>query len=145
MIQRPVDTIRVVTGPQEEHFSQAQTEQFFGTTWHIAPNSDRMGYRLGGGIIDTSDAGSMISEAVSPGSVQIPASGEPIVLMPDCGTVGGYPKIATVISVDRGRLAQMRVGSEFHFIEVDVETAQTELNEELFRLGTFAKTSAPFC
>jgi hypothetical protein len=53
------------------------------------------------------------------------------------------PKIATVISVDRGRLAQMRVGSEFHFMEVDVETAQTELNEELFRLGTFAKTSAP--
>jgi allophanate hydrolase len=98
-----------------------------------------MGYRLGGGIIDTSDAGSMISEAVSPGSVQIPANGEPIVLMPDCGTVGGYPKIATVISVDRGRLAQMRVGTKFLFEAIDEGSARVLFQEEEARIAKYQK------
>jgi len=122
-LRRPRDTIRAIRGPQTDLFSEEATSQFFSTTWHIAPHSDRMGYRLGGGKIEVESGGSMISEGVCAGCVQIPAGGEPIVLMADCGTIGGYPKIATVISVDRGVLAQYRVGREFRFEEAGVETA----------------------
>jgi len=135
LLPQPASTIRAVPGPQTEFFSKDAIKAFFTTPWHITPASDRMGYRLGGGTVEVKDAGSMISEAVSPGSVQIPAGGEPIVLMADCGTVGGYPKIATVIGVDRGRLAQLRVGSEFQFKEVSVQDAQAALREERSRLG----------
>ena len=135
LLPQPASTIRAVPGPQTEFFSKDAIKEFFTTPWHITPASDRMGYRLGGGTVEVKDAGSMISEAVSPGSVQIPAGGEPIVLMADCGTVGGYPKIATVIGVDRGRLAQLRVGSEFQFKEVSVQDAQAALREERSRLG----------
>lgn len=142
LLRTPAKTIRVVPGPQSDYFSPEKTRAFFETRWRIAANSDRMGYRLDGGTIDAldskaGDAGHMISEAVSPGSVQIPAGGAPIVLMADCGTVGGYPKIATVISVDRGRLAQLRVGSEFAFEEVSVDTAQQLLREEVSSFGRY--------
>jgi len=141
LLREPADTIRAVTGPQTEYFEDAAVEQFFETTWHIAPESDRMGFRLSGDNVKAKDAGSMISEAVSPGSVQIPAGGQPIVLMADCGTVGGYPKIATVISVDRGRLAQMRVGSEFAFEKAGVEDGQEALREEHSRIRAFEEGS----
>ena len=137
LLPKPASTIRAVPGPQTEFFSKNAIERFFTTPWHITPASDRMGYRLGGGTVEVEDAGSMISEAVSPGSVQIPAGGEPIVLMADCGTVGGYPKIATVIGVDRDRLAQLRVGSEFRFEEVSVQDAQAALREQNWRIGKF--------
>ncbi len=122
--RRPADTIRAVPGPQTDQFSDAERARFFDTNWRIDSHSDRMGYRLAGATIAAENAGSMISEPVSPGSVQIPAGGQPIVLMPDCGTVGGYPKIATVISVDRGRLGQLKTGTLFRFSPTDVESAQ---------------------
>jgi antagonist of KipI len=130
LLRAPSNNIRAVPGPQTEYFSRDAAMAFFHTQWRIAPESDRMGYRLAGGNVQADNAGSMISEAVSPGSIQIPAGGQPIVLMADCGTVGGYPKIATLISVDRGRLAQMRVGAEFGFERVSVEIAQQLLREE---------------
>ncbi len=102
-----------------------------------------MGYRLEGGTIEAEEAGSMISEGVSPGSVQVPAGGQPIVLMADCGTVGGYPKIATVISADRGRLAQLRFGARFGFEAVGVDTAQALLRNDERALQQFAEDMAP--
>ena len=137
VLPKPGKSIRVVPGPQSDAFTDQQTELFFATTWRVAPNSDRMGYRLEGASITVENPGNMISEAVSPGSVQITSSGHPIVLMPDCGTVGGYPKIATLISVDRGRLAQKRMGSEFRFERVDVSTAQEILAATEARLSAF--------
>lgn len=136
LLRAPSNVIRVVPGPQTEYFSRDVAMAFFHTQWRIAPESDRMGYRLAGGTVQADNAGSMISEAVSPGSIQIPAGGQPIVLMADCGTVGGYPKIATVISVDRGRMAQMRVGAELGFEKVSVETAQGFLRAEAQQLQT---------
>lgn len=139
LLREPGGTIRAVPGPQAEFFSQGEIERFFATKWKIAPASDRMGFRLDGAAIEATEAGSMISEAVSPGSVQVPAGGQPIVLMADCGTVGGYPKIATVITVDRGRLAQLRVGAAFRFEETGVENAKAALSEEHSRILQFAK------
>lgn len=129
LLRPPAKTIRAVPGPQTDHFNEDETRKLFHTTWRISANSDRMGFSLDGAKIQANDAGSMISEPVSPGSIQVPASGQSIVLMPDCGTVGGYPKIATVISVDRGRLAQLRQGSDFGFESVSVEQAQKFLRE----------------
>ena len=127
--------IRVVPGPQADVFTKDQVETFYDTNWRVAPNSDRMGYRLEGANIVVEEGGSMISEAVSPGSVQITSSGEPIVLMPDCGTVGGYPKIATVIGADRGKLAHSRVGHAFRFEEITVEQAQQLYKEQESQLA----------
>ncbi len=142
MIRKPGDRIRALRGPQSDHFTEAGQKRFFGTHFQISHNSDRMGYRLDGNPIEHAKDGNIISEPVVPGSVQVPADGEPIVLMADCGTVGGYPKIATVISVDLGRLAQLAPGSEFMFEEVTVQQshdllqAQEKLLEDLcFSVG----------
>ena len=136
----PTESIRVVSGPQSGAFSETERKSFYATRWQIARNSDRMGYRLDGARIEVDNAGSMISEAVSPGSIQITSSGQPIVLMPDCGTVGGYPKIATVISTDRGQLAQMRVGQAFTFEAIDVATAQDLFREREDQISKFAES-----
>ncbi len=137
LVPRPAKTIRAVPGPQTEYFSADETRKLFHTTWRIAASSDRMGYRLDGAQIQAQDAGSMISEPVSPGSIQVPASGQPIVLMPDCGTVGGYPKIATVISTDRGRMAQLRPGSEFEIERINAAQAVELLRSEYESLAAF--------
>ena len=122
--------IRTVRGPQSSHFSEAGLDSFFNNAFRVRRNSDRMGYRLGGNPIEHCGDGNIISEPVVPGCVQVPAGGEPIVLMADCGTVGGYPKIATVITVDLGQLAQFAPGTEFIFDEVSVEESQQLLREQ---------------
>ena len=136
--------IRAVRGPQTGHFTAAGLDNFFNNAFHVHRNSDRMGYRLGGNPIEMIGDGNIISEPVMPGNVQVPAGGEPIVLMADCGTVGGYPKIATVISVDLGQLAQFAPGTEFIFDEVNVQESQDLLREQEQRLDDFAR-SVPQC
>jgi biotin-dependent carboxylase-like uncharacterized protein len=124
------DRIRVLRGPQWDHFSSAGWAEFLSRPFCIGRNSDRMAYRLTGNPIELAGDGNIISEPVTPGCVQVPANGEPMVLMADCGTVGGYPKIAVVISVDLGRLAQCVPGKEVHFEEVSVQQAQSLLREQ---------------
>lgn len=128
--RKPSRCIRAVRGPQSSHFTETGMDVFFNTAFRIRRNSDRMGYRLGGNLIEHSGDGNIISEPVLPGCVQVPPDGEPIVLMADCGTVGGYPKIATVISVDLGQLAQFAPGTEFIFDEVTVKQGQELLREQ---------------
>jgi len=130
LLRNPRDRIRVVRGPQSDHFSASGLRRFFSKPFVVSRHSDRMGYRLSGNPIELAGNGNIISEPVVPGCVQVPGSGEPIVLMADCGTVGGYPKIATVISVDLGRLAQFAPGKEFVFEEVSVHTAQALMREQ---------------
>ena len=89
-----------------------------------------MGYRLDGNGIEFAKRGDMISEPTLYGSVQVPPSGKPVVLMADCGTSGGYPKIATVVTVDRGVLAQKGPGTEFYFEAISVDQAQELLREQ---------------
>ena len=131
----PVDgPIRVVMGPQDDEFGDA-TNLFLDSEWKISATSDRMGYRLEGPVIKHLHGHNIVSDGTVNGSIQVPGNGAPIVLMPDRGTSGGYPKIATVISADFGRFAQIAAGTGFRFKAVSMAEAQAEARKfaELLR------------
>ena len=117
------DIIRVITGPQAEEFGE-NLQRFLASEWQVSSASNRMGYRLKGPPIRHSKGHNIVSDGTVNGSVQIPGDGQPIVLMPDRGTTGGYPKIATVITADLGTLAQMPAGRTFRFEAIGIEEAQ---------------------
>jgi biotin-dependent carboxylase-like uncharacterized protein len=118
--------IRVLFGPQDDEFAEDAKQLFLDSDWKISPTSDRMGYRLEGPVIKHLHGHNIVSDGTVNGSVQVPGNGAPIVLMPDRGTTGGYPKIATVISVDLGRLAQITAGTGFRFKAIGMVEAQLE-------------------
>jgi 5-oxoprolinase (ATP-hydrolysing) subunit C len=118
--------IRVVLGPQDHEFSKDSIELFLQSEWKVSATSDRMGYRLEGPVIDHLHGHNIVSDGTVNGSIQVPGNGAPIVLMPDRGTSGGYPKIATVITADLGRFAQMPAGKGFRFKAVTITEAQAE-------------------
>jgi 5-oxoprolinase (ATP-hydrolysing) subunit C len=126
--------IRVVMGPQDDEFGDA-TALFLDSEWKISAISDRMGYRLEGPVIRHLHGHNIVSDGTVHGSIQVPGNGQPIVLMPDRGTSGGYPKIATVISADLGRLAQIPAGRGFRFKAIGMAEAQAEARKfaELLR------------
>lgn len=115
--------VRVVLGPQDDHFTTQAIARFQATDYTISPHSDRMGYRLSGPPLEHSRGFDIISDATVPGSIQVPGTGEPIVLMADAQTTGGYPKIATVISADLPALGQCRPGDHLRFEAVTLEAA----------------------
>jgi biotin-dependent carboxylase-like uncharacterized protein len=127
--------IRVVRGPQDDEFGEDATNLFLHSEWKISATSDRMGYRLEGPVIKHLHGHNIVSDGTVDGSIQVPGNGAPIVLMPDRGTSGGYPKIATVISADFGRFAQIPAGRTFRFRAVSMAEAQAEARKfaELLR------------
>ena len=131
----PETPIRVVLGPQDDEFSDEAKTLFLASDWKISATSDRMGYRLEGPVIKHMHGHNIVSDGTVNGSIQVPGNGQPIVLMPDRGTTGGYPKIATVISADFGRFAQMSAGRSFRFKAVSMAEAQAEARKfaELIR------------
>ncbi len=106
--------VRVVRGAQGEEFGAALFERTFAVT----PKSDRMGVRLAGPALPRLDATELVSATVVPGTVQIPPDGQPIILMADAQTIGGYPQAAHVIGVDLPLVAQLRPGDTVRFHEV---------------------------
>jgi biotin-dependent carboxylase-like uncharacterized protein len=126
--------IRVVMGPQDDEFGDG-INLFLDSEWKISATSDRMGYRLEGPVIRHLHGHNIVSDGTVNGSIQIPGNGQPIVLMSDRGTSGGYPKIATVITADFGRFAQIPAGTGFRFKAVTMAEAQTEARKfaELLR------------
>jgi biotin-dependent carboxylase-like uncharacterized protein len=126
--------IRVVMGPQDDEFGDA-TKLFLDSEWKISATSDRMGYRLDGPALKHLHGHNIVSDGTVHGSIQVPGNGAPIVLMPDRGTSGGYPKIATVITADLGRFAQIPAGRGFRFRAIGMAEAQAELRKfsELLR------------
>ena len=118
--------IRVVWGPQDDEFADDSKKLFIDSEWKISATSDRMGYRLEGPVIRHLHGHNIVSDGTVNGSLQVPGNGQPIVLMPDRGTSGGYPKIATVISADFGRFAQTPAGRAFRFEAVTMAEAQAE-------------------
>jgi len=116
--------IRVVLGPQDDEFSDEAKALFLNGEWKISATSDRMGYRLEGPVIKHLHGHNIVSDGTVNGSIQVPGNGQPIVLMPDRGTSGGYPKIATVVSADFGRFAQISAGRSFRFKAVSMADAQ---------------------
>ncbi len=128
-IELPASTdapIRVVWGPQDDEFPEQSKQLLIDSEWKISATSDRMGYRLEGPVLKHLYGHNIVSDGTVNGSLQVPGSGQPIVLMPDRGTSGGYPKIATVISADLGRLAQIPAGQAFRFRAVSMAEAQAE-------------------
>lgn len=124
----PQDTghtmVRVMHGSQFELFDEDSITTFFNEPFQVTPQSDRMGYRLSGPVLKLKKPVEMISEAVSLGTVQIPPDGNPILLLADRQTVGGYPKIAQVAAVDISVIAQMKPGKKLTFQEITVEEAE---------------------
>jgi len=119
--------VRVLEGPQRHLFTDDVWDQLQRTEWKVSRASDRMGYRLEGEAPLAAPAADLPSEAACVGAIQVPPDGLPIVLMADGPTVGGYPKIAVVISADLPILAQRPPGRAVRFTEVSMDEAQAAL------------------
>ena len=115
---------------QYEQFSKAARQQFFNGTYTVSPNSDRMGYRLSGDSVEY-DGESLISEGIALGAIQIPSDGQPIVLMADHQTIGGYPKIGCLTRTSISKLAQCPPGTKVQFQWVKREKAEQQYREML--------------
>jgi biotin-dependent carboxylase-like uncharacterized protein len=126
--------IRVLRGPEYDGFDEASRTAFWSDEWCVTPNSNRMGYRLTGSALtrerDAQRETEMLSHAVLPGTIQVPGNGQPIVLMGDAHTTGGYPRIGVVIAADIWRLAQVRLGGAVRFVRSTREEARYALAEE---------------
>jgi antagonist of KipI len=116
--------VRVVEGPEYHMFTEQSQERFFSSTYEVTTQSDRMGYRLQGQALERMTNQEMVSEAVTFGTIQVPKNGQPIVLMADCQTTGGYPRIAQVIRIDLPILAQARPGDLIQFQKISWQEAQ---------------------
>jgi KipI family sensor histidine kinase inhibitor len=139
--------VRFISGPQWNWFSASSRRSFIEDAFKITPHSDRMGLRLEGPSLRSGDMQELTSEGVGFGSIQVPSDGNPIILMADRQTIGGYPKIGHVISVDLPRLAQARPGTSVRFQETTVAEAQAlylkqEQTLAMLRTGLRAKLSS---
>ena len=121
--------IHVIAGPQDTYFTDKGKRTFTENSYTVTDESDRMGYRLNGPEIEYKDTVDILSDGIVFGSIQVPASGKPMILMADRQTTGGYAKIATVISSDLPKLAQLMPGKKVHFIFVTLEDAE-KLNKK---------------
>lgn len=117
-------TLRVVMGPQDDCFTDKGINTFLNSTYTISNEYDRMGCRMEGDVIEHKNGGDIITDGISFGAVQVPSHGNPIVMMADHQTTGGYTKIACVISVDLPELAQCMPGHTIRFKKVGIEEAQ---------------------
>ncbi len=122
-------TVRVIGGPQEECFTKNGRDTFYGGAYTISDQSDRMGYRMKGPAVESINGTDIISDGIPFGAVQIPADGEPIVLLADRQTTGGYAKIAVVCSFDIPLIVQGKPGDKVRFKKISVEEAQ-KINQE---------------
>lgn len=114
--------LRACAAPESALFNARARRTFFEAPWRVLPASDRRGVRLEGAPLLT-PPGEMITQGVTAGAVQVPPSGQPLVLFMDQQTTGGYPRIAHVVTLDLGRLGQLRPGQQVRFVEVDVQEA----------------------
>jgi antagonist of KipI len=139
-------TLRFIRGADWDRFNASTLERLTSEAFTVSPDSDRMGVRFESPELKRMETSDLISEAVVPGTIQVPPSGQPILLLGDCQTIGGYPKIAHVITVDLGIAAQLRAGDHVRFSEVSLADAHRLLFErerqlELFRVGLSLHTT----
>lgn len=116
-------TLRIILSYQHDYFTDAQKEKFFSSSYTLTPEMSRMGYKLKGEPMIPSK-GDIISEGITFGAVQIPPDGQPIILLKERQTIGGYPKMGSVLPIDCYKLAQMSIGSNIGFEVIGVEEAQ---------------------
>ncbi|MDC0047149.1 biotin-dependent carboxyltransferase family protein [Chloroflexi bacterium] len=116
-------SLRVILGPHDDFFNEDSIKTLLNSEYVISPQSNRIGFRLSGPTIKHKSKSDIISEGGALGSIQIPGDGQPIVLLHDRGTTGGYPKIATISSVDIPKLAQSIPGQKITFQKIEIEEA----------------------
>jgi len=135
--------IRVLPGPQDDYFDAAGWDRLLGERWRMSPQSDRMGMRLEGARIPHKGDYNIVSDGVPHGAIQVPGDGQPIVMLADRQSTGGYPKIATVISADLPRLGQLRPGDGLRFARVTIDEAETAVRELAARLALLRRALRP--
>ncbi|MEM7652800.1 MAG: biotin-dependent carboxyltransferase family protein [Pseudomonadota bacterium] len=138
--------IRVVLGPQDDYFTKDAIQTFLSEPFPISQEADRMGQRLEGPKLQHADGFDIPSDGIAKGSIQVPGTGHPILLLSDHQTVGGYPKIATIISADIPRASQMRPGMIYQFTSVTVaeaEAARRAQEDALTKLISGLKPALP--
>jgi biotin-dependent carboxylase-like uncharacterized protein len=121
---RPPSSVRAIAGPQSDYFAESEIAAFFASEYTVGAGSNRQGMRLEGRRIAHVNGYNITSDAIAPGSIQVPGNGQPIALLADRQTTGGYPKIATVISADVPALGRLPIGAKIRFERVTIERAQ---------------------
>jgi biotin-dependent carboxylase-like uncharacterized protein len=127
--------LRVVLGPQDDAFTEKGIEDFFNSEFRVTNNCDRMGYTLEGENIEHKDGADIISDGISMGAIQVPNSGNLIIMMADRQTTGGYTKIANVITADLPKIAQAKPGDVIAFKKSTLEEAHMLFKELENRIG----------
>ena len=119
-------TLRLLPSYQNDYFSREEQEKFFNSEYEITMQSDRMGAKLKGKSISPKQGG-IISEGIAFGSIQIPQDGQPILLLKERQTIGGYPKIGTVLAIDCFKFSQLTVGDKIRFEKISLELAREKM------------------
>jgi len=133
--------LRTIPSYQQRHFSSHQQRLFYSSEYLVSKNIDRMGYRLEGQKV-SADIDGILSEGICHGAVQIPQDGQPIVLLNDRQTIGGYPKIGSVIALDTAHLSQLGQGGKVRFEPISMEKAH---NLYHLKLSLFTRTELILC
>jgi biotin-dependent carboxylase-like uncharacterized protein len=133
--------LRVIPGPQNHHFTEKGSQTFYSSSYQVTPQCDRMGVRLEGLKIERrSDVEeSIISEGLISGAIQVPGDGKPMIILTELVT-GGYTKIATIISTDLPKVAQLKPGDRVRFKPISIEASHDLFKEQEERLKKFKKT-----
>ena len=131
------NTIRAMQGLQFDYFSKKSQEDFFSKEYKVTKLTDRMGMRLEGEKLENVISKNIKSEGITKGSVQTPGDGQPIILLSDHPTIGGYPKIANVITADYDKLVQKIPGSKLKFKLVDLGVAESAFQDYIKKLNLF--------
>lgn len=142
----PTPILRVVRGAEWDLFDRKSRHSFLETAFTVGAEADRMGVRLEGAALARKKKRELLSEAVAPGTVQVANNGQPILLLGDCQTIGGYPKIAHVITADLAPAAQLLPNDTVRFEEVSLDEAVALFEErandfELFRVALSLRTA----
>jgi len=137
------EPFRVVLGPQADRFTAASVALLLSEPYTVSTKADRMGLRLTGPRLEHTAGADTISEGIHQGSIQVPGDGQPIALTRARQTIGGYPKIATIIGADLDRLGQRRPGDAMRFAAVEVGTARCLTRAYRARLGPEAVVTEP--
>ena len=129
LLERSNTPIRVVLGPQDDYFTSAALATFFSESYAISGRFDRMGYWLEGPKLAHAAGFDIVSDGIPLGAIQVPGSGQPVILMADHQATGGYPKLGTLTRADAGRFAQHRPGERVRFTPCTVEAAHHALRD----------------
>lgn len=145
-LERPTrpDRLRLIWGPQDDHFDDDQKTKMLESVWTVSNQADRMGARLDGPVLSHNALGAdIVSDGIPHGAIQVPGNGKPILLLADRQPTGGYPKIACIISADLWAAGQIQPGDQLRFDMTDINTARAAARAQQDRLATLTRRFVP--